>query len=186
MHASVLDFGQRVLLPAMCAHQDVLEVGALDVNGSLRPHIMRHGPASYLGIDLVPGPGVDLVWDVTQLLSRFGPEWVDLLVSTEMLEHAADWKTAVTTMKRSLRPGGWLLLTTRSRGFAKHHEHPGDFWRFELDDMRRIFADLRLVVLEPDPGGSGGGPGVFLLAQRPSAFLPVDLRGIEVYSMAAE
>jgi hypothetical protein len=82
-----------------------------------------------------------------------------------MLEHVRDWHEAVVNLKGLLRPGGHLLITTRSAGFP-YHAWPYDFWRYELDDFRRIFADMDILTLESD----SASPGVFMFARRPDPY----------------
>jgi SAM-dependent methyltransferase len=159
-------FGERSLGPTLVAGRDVLEVGALDVNGSLRPWVESLGPACYVGVDLTLGPGVDKVVNATDLVSRFGRESFDLVIATEMIEHTRDWRTVVSNLKGVIRPGGHLLLTTRSPGFH-YHAWPYDFWRYEPADIHQIFGDLEILTVEPDPEA----PGVFLLARRPEVFV---------------
>ncbi len=184
MHQSVLDFGRAALSEREVAGKAILEVGALDVNGSLRAHVEALSPASYVGVDVLRGPGVDLVCDAGHLVEIFGPSRFDLVLCTEMLEHAADWRRVASNLKRVLATLGCLLLTTRSQGFARHHEP--DHWRFSLADMEAIFGDLKILDLRPDPGGSGGGPGVFLKALKAAVFWERNLASYEVYSMANE
>lgn len=162
---SCIAFGQRSLDAAMVRGRDVLEVGALDVNGSLRSWVESLEPAHYVGVDLTAGRGVDEVVDATSLVSRFGRESFDVVITTEMVEHTRDWQAVVGNLKGVLRAGGHLLLTTRSPGFA-YHAWPYDFWRYTPDDMRRIFADLDIVTVEPDPQAAG----VFVVARRPESF----------------
>jgi O-antigen biosynthesis protein len=143
-----LDFTRRAL-PHVTLRPRVLEVGSLDVNGSVRRDL---GPiaASYTGIDIRPGPGVDAVLDVGQVLDRFGPSAFDVVATTEMLEHCPDWARAVFQMLSVLRDEGLLLLTTRSPGFPLH-DHPGDHWRFTADDVRSLLEPLGHVLeLESD------------------------------------
>jgi SAM-dependent methyltransferase len=161
--------------------KSVIEVGSCNVNGSFRDHVRYFGPASYLGVDAASGPGVDQVCDAARLVETFGPESFDLLISTEMLEHVRDWTTVITNMKQLVRPGGTIVITTRSFGFP-FHSYPDDFWRFETEDMQRIFADFHIRVLMPDPSE----PGVFLKAVRPAHWTPVELNAIELYSMQVQ
>ena len=160
--------------------KDVLEVGAYDVNGSARPYLENLGPRSYVGIDLQEGPRVDLILDAEHLVERFGEETFDVVVSTEMLEHVADWRRIITNMKRVVRPGGLIVITTRSRGFG-FHDFPHDYWRYEPEDMRVIFADCFIEKLARDPLS----PGVYVSARRPAvrSFEPLDLSGYALFSM---
>jgi SAM-dependent methyltransferase len=158
-------FGEAVLAKADVAGREVLDVGSLDVNGSLRPFVETLGPARYVGVDIAPGPRVDVVVDASRIVERFGPESFDVVITTEMLEHIRDWQTVVSNLKRVVRPGGLLLVTTRSIGFH-YHGYPFDFWRYEPEDMRAIFADFEIVALERDTDA----PGIFMLARKPPGF----------------
>lgn len=124
--------------------RDFLEVGSRDVNGSCRSVFAAH-TKSYVGVDIFPGPGVDLVQDVAHLTQAFGRERFDVVVSTEMLEHCEDWQGAVYQMLSVLRAGGVLLLTTRSPGFELH-DYPADYWRFSKVDFREIFEPVGEVL----------------------------------------
>lgn len=168
-----IDFGARMLTADRVAGKDVIDVGALDVNGSLRPVVEPLGPARYVGVDIEMGPGVDEVVPAERLVARYGRESFDVVITTEMVEHVRDWPTVMSNLKGILRPGGLLLLTTRSKGF-KYHAYPYDFWRYEPADLRAIFADLDIVTIEQDTDA----PGVFMLASRPEAYAerPSDVR----------
>ena len=160
--------------------KEIVEVGSLDVNGSVRPELERLEPLSYLGVDIASGPGVDELCDVTDLVKRYGESRFDVVIATELMEHVREWRGAITNMKRILRPGGTLVLTTRSHGF-KLHGFPWDYWRYEPDDLRSIFSDFTNVEIERDPEA----PGVFLKARKPSTeFREADLSGIALHSVA--
>lgn len=166
MHASVLEWVGRNLHSHEVEGKHVLEVGSYNVNGSVRPYIERMGPASYLGVDLNEGPGVDLVRDISKgALWRSGRDnsnigTFSVVVSTEMLEHAEHWYTALACMVGSLGSNGLLLLTARGPGFPFHN--PPDHWRFTCDDMLRAMHNLGMSPLQvcEDPQV----PGVFLKA----------------------
>jgi predicted O-methyltransferase YrrM/SAM-dependent methyltransferase len=167
-------FGRKQLGADEVAGKAVLEVGALDVNGSLRRHVEALGPEAYLGIDVEPGPGVDEVCPAERLLERYGRDRFDLVLATEVLEHVLDWRGAVDAMKGVLRPGGVALVTTRAPGFP-FHAYPADYWRFDPALIEQVFADFELEALEPDPTM----PGVFLKARKRANGAAVDLTGIE-------
>lgn len=173
-----IDFARKHLKSGEVRDRAVLEVGSLDVNGSLRSVVEQMGPASYVGIDVTPGPGVDEVCDARDALERYGPQTFDVVISTELLEHVRDWRDVVHGFKRMLRPGGALLVTTRSRGHP-YHGYPADFWRYETEDLRQIFSDLDIEALEEDPLEVG----VFLKARKPHAFQENALDAIALYSM---
>ena len=179
-HPSVVAFGARHLDESEIRDKQVLEVGSrvvLEPELTLRHHVEALGPSSYVGVDLEPGYGVDEICDATRLRDRFGDESFDTVISTELLEHVRDWRSVVSNMKHVVRPGGVLLLTTRSFGFP-YHAWPYDFWRFELDDMRSIFCDFDIVEFEADPQV----PGVLLKAVRPETFTEVD-PSVDMYSV---
>jgi SAM-dependent methyltransferase len=164
MHGSVLGFFAYGALQAReVAGRQVLEVGAADVNGSVRPMVASRGPAGYTGVDIVAAPGVDQVVDAKDLVATFGPASFDVVVCTEMLEHADDWRLAIANMATVLRPDGVLVITTRSKGFGYHH--PPDHWRYTQAAFAEIIQalELELIVLMDDPEY----PGVFCKARKP-------------------
>lgn len=177
--SSCVMFGARKLSREDVRGKRVLEVGSYDVNGTLRPMIESWGPAEYIGADIESGPGVDLICRAEDLERKLGQDSFDLVVSTEVLEHVRGWREAVSAMKRVCRPGGALLLTTRSYGFG-YHGHPYDFWRFEVEDMKVIFSDFEDLEIEKDPQS----PGVFLKARKPLVFTEKTLSGYELYNIS--
>lgn len=158
--------------PAGC----VLDVGAQDINGSVRG--LLGDRFRYVGVDLTVGPGVDIVGDIQQL-DRFLRIQFDAVICAEVLEHVLPWKTAFAALSAATRPGGYLVVTTRSPGFP-YHGYPKDHWRYTLGDMRQIFAGWRMVALEDDPEA----PGVFVCAQKLDANIDAAaLAGYEVLNI---
>jgi SAM-dependent methyltransferase len=173
-----LDFGFRTLTRDDIAGKDVLEVGARDVNGSLRGGLQRLGPARYVGVDIEMGPGVDEICEITDLESRFGRDSFDVVISTEVMEHVREWRSAISNMKRVLRPNGVLLITTRSKGFP-YHGYPYDFWRYEPEDVRTMLSDMTIDTIERDTVS----PGIFVKAHKPAGFKERELDSINLYSI---
>jgi SAM-dependent methyltransferase len=161
---AAIEFAHRFIAARDVHGRSVLEVGSYDTTGSVRPFVSALGPASYLGVDIVPGPRVDTLCDVHDLEERFGREAFDVVIATELVEHVRDWRSAWSNLKTVLRVGGLLVVTTRSLGFPFHFG-PFDYWRYELDDIRMITADMELIALESDPIA----PGVFVAARKTDA-----------------
>ena len=68
--------------PDLFSSKKVLEVGSLDINGSIREFFTE---CAYLGVDLAAGPGVDLVSRGEDL--DFPDESFDVVASCECFEH---------------------------------------------------------------------------------------------------
>ena len=166
MHRSVLRWVSTVLPVSAVVGRRVLEVGSGDVNGSVRPAVEAHRPTAYIGVDAADGPGVDLVVDCAELVSTLGANTYDIVITTEMLEHVVDWRPCVAQMCEVLRPGGTLVLTTRSPGFP-YHPYPIDTWRYTLRAMGRILDTAGLLTWQLIPDPDPESPGVFAVAHKP-------------------
>jgi len=178
MHLSVLQFTQRVISKEDIEDKYVLEVGSRNINGSVRPYIMSLKPKTYIGIDMMDGIDVDIAMNADRVLEVFGEKSVDVLISTEMMEHVLNWREIVLIMKKAVKPEGILLVTTRSKGFPKH-DYPCDYWRYEIEDFKKIFEDFEIINLEKDPQTYG----VFLKAQKPINFKEKNLDNIKLYKI---
>jgi len=176
MHDSVMHWLRKNIALEDVRDKQVLEVGAMDLNGSPRYVIEPMGPLRYVGVDSGMGRGVDCVCPAEGLTEYMGRDW-DLVVSTEMLEHAENWRAVVAELKNATAIGGNLIVTTRGPGFP-YHAHPGDFWRFTRADFERIFDDMEILALDDDP--MPGYPGVFLKALRRRDRYRINLAPIEV------
>lgn len=172
MHYSVHQFFNEDTTPDMFKDKRVIEVGSLDVNGSVRDHIVAQAPSEYIGVDFVEGLGVDQLVNAEELVEEFGKRSFDTVVSTEMLEHAENWRDCIQNMKDICKD--WLIITTRGPGFP-FHAFPHDYWRYTCDDFEKIFADYEIKVLKDDPEW----PGVFMVARK-TRRKAVDLSKIEV------
>lgn len=175
MREPVITWLRERLTDEQVCGKHILDVGSYNVNGSLRPLLEGWG-GKYLGIDMMVGEGVDLVCRAEDLVATFGEEAFDLVVSTETAEHFADWRPCFSNIKRVLKRGGLLYLTTVTPGFARH-DWPGDYWRYTPEQFEHIFADLEIIDLA---SWANCAYGLFLLARKPLDFQEVDLSGIQV------
>jgi SAM-dependent methyltransferase len=117
MHPDQLDFVGRVkaVFPAHFRGVRVLEIGSLDINGSIRA--LFEG-CDYTGVDVAPGPGVDRVCHGEDLDDP--PASFDTVISCEVMEHNPRWQDTFRNMVRLCRPGGLVVMTCATRGRAEH------------------------------------------------------------------
>lgn len=130
MHYSAMRNG-RLFFETYVQHLDsakIVDIGAQDVNGSLRSVAPKH--AEYVGVDFVEGKGVDVILDDPYTLP-FEDESVDVIVSSSCLEHSEMFWVLFLEMLRILRPDGVLYLNAPSNGAV--HRWPVDCWRFYPD-----------------------------------------------------
>lgn len=135
----------------------VLEVGSQDVNGS--PRSVFGDAGVYVGVDMTPGKGVDVVCDAADLTSVFVDDVFDVIVCCEMLEHCVRPWVAVEQMRSLLAPGGLLWVTTPTFGFPEHR-YPVDCYRYGEDAYRLwLYEGMDVLCLEHLTGGGYTGIG---------------------------
>ncbi|MBC9822509.1 methyltransferase domain-containing protein [Terrabacter sp. MAHUQ-38] len=93
----------------------VLEIGSYDVNGTVRSIFEAR---EYVGVDLVHGPGVDIVSFGHEIAEPSGS--YDLAISGECFEHDPHWQATFLNMARLTRPGGVVAFTCASTGRPEH------------------------------------------------------------------
>lgn len=134
MHKSALEAGRLFFENYFAGTEPaVLDVGALDVNGSLRS--VAPPGCRYTGADLAPGKGVDLALDDPHQLP-FPDGSFDAVVSTSCFEHDSFFWLTFLECLRVLRPGGYFYLNAPSNGI--YHTYPDDNWRFYPDAGRSL------------------------------------------------
>ena len=173
-------WGARVLGEMEVAGKSVIEVGSHDVNGSLRYIAEVLKPGEYLGVDVVEGPGVDMVSTAEELAERVGEDRFDIVLSTCVFEHIRDWKKAISNIKRICKPGGFILFIVPSNW--PYHGYPYDFWRYEKEDVKNIFSDCDIQILE-EYGKKPGWTLVYAKVEKPRGFVEKDLEGYLLYSI---
>lgn len=201
MNEATSVFTMDLLRPELVQGKRLLEIGSRDVcgqNGPAREFFQSLKPFEYIGVDYEDGVGVDVKLNANDIVNEFGLERFDVVVSLETLEHVSNWKYVVRNMKRVLTKEGVLLITTRSYGYPLH-SYPEDHWRYELEDIVRIFSDFEILQLQRDwtgmkrfwngttwqaePGENVEHPGIMLLAKKPLNYLENDISKITLYNM---
>lgn len=94
----------------------ILEVGSYDVNGTVRKIFATAG--RYVGVDLIDGPGVDVV-EFGHKLDHADDSY-DASISGECFEHDPHWPETFSNRVRMTRPGGLVAFSCASRGRPEH------------------------------------------------------------------
>jgi len=102
-------------LPEYFNNKKVLEVGSLNVNGSVRCYFKE---CDYLGVDISEGEGVDVICRGEDFGG--GANSFDVVISTEMFEHNAQWIKCWLNMLRVLKEDGLMIFTCASLGRKQH------------------------------------------------------------------
>lgn len=122
----------------------VLEVGSHDY-GSTQNIRGLFADADYTGIDMNPGPGVDLALDLTgpfeEIDGALGGRRFGTIFCLSVLEHCDQPFVMADNMSRLLAPGGQIFVSVP---FAwKFHGYPSDYWRFTHEGVKKLFPALQ-------------------------------------------
>jgi SAM-dependent methyltransferase len=113
--------------------------------GGARPYYASYFP-NRVGFDIQSSPSVDVVGDAHTL--PFKNEEFDTVVCVEVLEHLHTPQVAIDEMRRVLRKGGTLLLTTRF--IQAIHDAPGDYYRFTKYGLAHLLRAWQEVEITED------------------------------------
>lgn len=145
---TILPFGND--FPPVSKFPKVLEIGSLDINGSMRtydflgtrePWQEMVGCVKYTGIDLVSGKSVDWTMDAHSL--QFAEDSFDLVLCLDVLEHDSDIASTLREGYRVLTPGGLFLVSTVDETMTQHmQEHPVDLpYNFIKEEVLREYLE---------------------------------------------
>jgi len=92
-----------------------------------------------LGVDMMPGDGVDRVINMEEPLPDIG--LFEHVECTSVLEHSRRPWLMAENIERVLRPGGTLFLAAPF--VWKIHAYPDDYFRFTPNGVRSLFTRIR-------------------------------------------
>ena len=137
---------------------NVLEIGSLDINGSVRP-MFKPFQSNYLGIDMQEGPGVDIVVDAAKFINF---EAYDVIVCAEVFEHTPMWPQIIQNSYNNLVDGGIFIATMAGEGRHPHSaidekpirdwEHYSNigWWELQQTLKQKGFKDVKVDVFAQD------------------------------------
>lgn len=128
MHPAVKQYVQVIKdnFPHYFKGCKVLEMGSLNINGSVRKFFRN---CKYTGIDKTAGVGVDVVCLAHE--AQFKDRSFDVVISTEMLEHDKYARKSMLNAMKLLKKGGILIVTAAGKGRPSHFEYTGEDGHYE-------------------------------------------------------
>jgi len=151
--------------------QDVSGARILDVGAGERPYDeLLTSAAEVVGFDRPGNPHADLHGSLEAIPVEDAS--FDVVLCLQVLEHVPDPAAAVRELRRVVRPGGRVLLSTH--GVYPFHPNPDDLWRWTNQGLERLFltnAEWTSVTVRPGAGtaatiGMLVAHGIDLLAKR--------------------
>lgn len=92
---------------------------------------------SVVGVDMLPGPGVDVVADLEEV-SDLG--MFDHVECMSVLEHSKRPWLLAANIEKMMNPGATLFCTAPF--VHRVHAYPNDFWRFTPEALRLLFPSI--------------------------------------------
>ena len=118
-------------------HGKVLEIGSRARSGIVYRSSIVPDCLEYVGLDILPGPNVDIVGDAHKLSQLFPPDSFDAVYSIAVFEHLMmPWLVALE-MNKVMKVGAVGLIVTHQT--FPLHEMPWDFWRYSTSTWRALF-----------------------------------------------
>ena len=117
-HAAQQLFFEKVkeAYPEFFAWRNVIEIGSLDINGSLRG---LFDYCNYVGFDVGHGPGVDYAVQGQDVV--YPDDSFDIAVSSECFEHNPYWKETFANMDRMVKDDrGIVAFSCAGTGRPEH------------------------------------------------------------------
>lgn len=140
-------FRRDYLEPRRAEPLVVLDLGSQDINGCYRP-LFALPPWTYIGLDLAPGPNVDVILSDPYDWGEIAPQSADVIVAGQTFEHTEFFWETMRQIARALKPGGLCCIIVPSSG--PEHRYPVDCWRMYPDGLRAVarYAGLDVLAAE--------------------------------------
>lgn len=158
----------------------ILIIGAF-FYGNIKDAFLQAGAAECINMDKMSNANaVDSVGEIVDVEELFGEERFDVVLLLEGLETTLDYKTAIQKLKQICCTKGILFVAARTPNAQVNYvdeRYNADYWRFDHDDLGRLFADGELLML-----GDNQSQTISLVKWvKPERTQPLDYKAIPVY-----
>jgi SAM-dependent methyltransferase len=170
----------RNVYPELFDSVKVLEVGSLNINGTARDFFTN---CDYLGLDIGPGLGVDLVVSGADYDAPDGS--FDVTVSAECFEHNPVWRETFANMVRLTKDNGLIIFTCAGEGRPEHGTSASDIgsspltvdlgWEYYKNLTPNDFTDEDLSGLTYQFYENGKACDLYFVAKKgPMKHIPIE------------
>ena len=152
-----------------------LGCGEMPYRSVFEPRVAR-----YVGADLPRNPQAEVHLDESGRVSM-PDRSVDIILSSQVLEHVPSPDAYLAEAHRLLRPSGTLLLSTH--GYWMYHPDPTDFWRWTRDGLVRVVESTGFRVQSVRGVMNLAASGLQLFQDGVTAGVPRLLRPLFFYAL---
>jgi SAM-dependent methyltransferase len=131
--------------------QDLRGLRVLDVGSGERPYDALFAGADVTAFDVPGNARADLHGSIEAVPAADAS--FDVVVCLQVLEHVPDPPAAIRELRRVVKPGGRVLLSTH--GVYPFHPNPDDLWRWTHTGLERLLqtnAEWSSVTVRPGAG----------------------------------
>jgi len=156
----------------------ILDVGSYNVNGSLKTYDFFGRDikwrdivgGEYIGLDLGPGPCVDVVANANAM--PFESSIFDLVLCLDMLEHDPNPLATLAEIGRVLTPDGFAIITTVDEDSPAHGGGHSPTYNFFTEEVLLDYIDyVRLDLVDYiAPGMNENSPHHFLMKVKKRSY----------------
>lgn len=122
------------------------DIGSREAYGNYR-RCFRDPKWEYSGLDLLPGPNVDVVLPDPYSWPNIESDSFDVVVSGQTAEHTERPWLWMKEVARIMRPGG-IVCSISAHQWPYHPDFGLDCWRIFSDGMKGLMEDANLTVLK--------------------------------------
>ncbi len=133
-------------IPYMYSQMKKSRLNVVDIGCGEKPYLKLFAPYTnkYIGVDM-DAQGADITAKAEKL--PFRKSTFDIAVCFQVLEHIYEPEKAISEMKRIVKRGGFVILTTH--GSWMYHPSPHDYYRWTNEGLTLLFKDFSRVSVKP-------------------------------------
>ena len=148
-YAILEPLAQWLRAEARRAYEERGRYRVLDVGCGVKPYYPFFAPyaGEYVGVD-IDNPAAELEGRAESL--PVADASFDVVLCTQVLEHAEEPAQVVRELRRVLAPGGRALASTH--GTQVYHPNPVDLWRWTHAGLERLFSEAQWASVTVEPG----------------------------------